>query len=123
MKTASNCENAGCNEWEKDNCKPETCKNYKQEPMKTKEEIIRSHLACTCHEMYKTRRKADPSCFLCEYKSEIELMMEEYKQQEPKESKPKRYKCLLCGRRNFTQKQAHICGTNYRRRGLKWEEI
>jgi hypothetical protein len=53
----------------------------------------------------------------------IELLeaYHEYKQ-EPKE-KPKRYKCLLCGRDKFTQKAAHICNRMYRRRGLKWEEI
>ena len=45
----------------------------------------------------------------------------EYKQ-EPQE-KPKRYKCLLCGRDKFTQKQAHICENGYRKRGIKWEEI
>jgi len=34
-----------------------------------------------------------------------------------------RYKCLLCGRDKFTQKQPHICGVSYRKRGLKFEEV
>lgn len=43
-----------------------------------KQEIIRGHLTCTCDEMYKNRKMADPSCFLCNYESKIELMMNEY---------------------------------------------
>jgi len=43
-----------------------------------KQEIIRKHLTCTCDEMYKDRNMVDPTCFLCEYESEIELMMDEY---------------------------------------------
>ena len=49
--------------------------------MKTKEEIIKSHLSCICDEIYTSRKKVDPSCTLCEYGSEIELMMEEYAEQ------------------------------------------
>ena len=52
--------------------------------MKTAEEIIRLHLNCTCDEIYKSRRMTDPTCFLCEYKSEIELMMAVYATQEVK---------------------------------------
>ena len=46
--------------------------------MKAAEEIIRGHLNCTCDEIYKSRKMTDPSCFLCGYESEIELMMQEY---------------------------------------------
>ena len=46
--------------------------------MNKKNEIIRKHLNCTCDEMYKTRNMVDPTCTLCEYEAEIELMMDEY---------------------------------------------
>ena len=48
--------------------------------MNKKKEIIRGHLNCTCDEAYKSRNMVDPTCFLCEYESEIELMMQEYKE-------------------------------------------
>lgn len=34
-----------------------------------------------------------------------------------------KYRCLLCGRNKFTQKQPHKCTGGYRRRKIKWEEI
>ena len=46
--------------------------------MNKKQEIIRGYIECTCDEAYKIRRMTDPTCFLCEYESEIELMMDEY---------------------------------------------
>ena len=46
--------------------------------MKTEMEIIKSHLTCCCDEMYKNRKMVDPNCVLCEYGTEIELMMQEY---------------------------------------------
>jgi hypothetical protein len=46
--------------------------------MNKKQEIIRAHLICTCDEAYKNRNMVDPTCFLCEYESEIEEMMDEY---------------------------------------------
>lgn len=45
-----------------------------------KQEIIRGHLTCTCDKAYKRRNMVDPTCFLCEYESEIEEMMDEYLQ-------------------------------------------
>lgn len=50
--------------------------------MNKKQEIIRGHIGCTCDEAYKTRGLTDPTCFLCEYESEIELMMDEYLEQQ-----------------------------------------
>lgn len=47
-------------------------------------EIIRSHLTYICDEMYKSRKMTDPTCFLCEYESEIKLMMIDYAKQEAK---------------------------------------
>jgi len=44
-------------------------------------QIIKSHLSCNCNEMYESRRMIDPNCVLHEYATEIELMMEEYRQQ------------------------------------------
>ena len=52
--------------------------------MNKKQEIIRGHLTCTCDEAYKSRNMADPNCFLCEYESEIELMMQKYAEQQLK---------------------------------------
>lgn len=49
-----------------------------------KQEIIRGHLTCTCDEAYKSRNMVDPTCFLCEYESEIEEMMDEYLQTQVK---------------------------------------
>jgi len=46
--------------------------------MNEKQKIIREHIACTCDEMYKSRNKVDPTCFLCNYEKEIELIIEEY---------------------------------------------
>lgn len=46
--------------------------------MNKKQEIIRGHLTCTCHEMYVARQLTDPECVLCNYESEIEMMMDEY---------------------------------------------
>jgi len=45
-----------------------------------KQEIIRGHLTCTCNKAYKSRNMVDPTCFLCEYESEIEEMMDKYLQ-------------------------------------------
>lgn len=44
----------------------------------TKNDIISSHYSCTCHEIYKSREMADPSCALCEHGGEIELIMDEW---------------------------------------------
>ena len=52
--------------------------------MNKKQEIIRGHLTCTCDEVYKSRNMVDPNCFLCEYESEIELIMDEYAEQQLK---------------------------------------
>lgn len=46
--------------------------------MNPKQQIIHNHLSCTCDRAYKSRGLKDPNCFLCEYESEIELIMEEY---------------------------------------------
>jgi len=46
--------------------------------MNKKQEIIKSHMNCTCDEAYKSRKLTDPNCFLCEWGEEIELMMDEY---------------------------------------------
>lgn len=45
--------------------------------MNKKQEIIREHLICTCSVEYKSRNMKDPTCFLCEYGTEIEMMMDE----------------------------------------------
>jgi hypothetical protein len=42
------------------------------------EQILQSHLTCTCNETYKSRNMIDPSCVLCDYGEEIKLMMQEY---------------------------------------------
>jgi len=52
--------------------------------MNKKQDIIRGYLNCTCDEAYKSRRLTDPDCFLCEYESEIELMMQEYHEEQLK---------------------------------------
>lgn len=44
----------------------------------TKIEIIAGHYSCTCHDIYKLRDMADPSCVLCEHGGEIELIMDEW---------------------------------------------
>jgi hypothetical protein len=49
---------------------------------KTKEEIIKGHYTCTCTEIYWSRNMNDPSCVLHEQGGEIELIMEEWAQQE-----------------------------------------
>ena len=33
------------------------------------------------------------------------------------------YECLLCGRNKFLRPGPHICGGQYRKRGLKWSPI
>lgn len=45
--------------------------------MNKKQEIIRGHLTCTCNEFYKSRNRPDPTCFLCGYGPEMEMMMDE----------------------------------------------
>jgi len=52
--------------------------------MNKKQDIIRGYLNCTCDAAYKSRRLTDPDCFLCEYESEIELMMQEYHEEQLK---------------------------------------
>lgn len=37
--------------------------------------------------------------------------------------KPMRFRCNRCGRDKFTQKTPHICGTQFRKRGLTWTPI
>lgn len=34
-----------------------------------------------------------------------------------------RWKCLLCGRDKFTQKQAHRCVGGFRKRRIKWQKM
>lgn len=46
--------------------------------LKSTRQIIEGHLSCTCAEAYKSRDMVDPGCVLCEYGSEIELMMQEH---------------------------------------------
>lgn len=31
------------------------------------------------------------------------------------------YECLLCGRNKFTRKSPHYCGSNFRKRNIKWK--
>ena len=54
---------------------------FEQKESKTAMQIIKSHLSCNCNEMYESRGMINPDCVLHEYATEIELMMEEYRQQ------------------------------------------
>lgn len=49
---------------------------------KTKEEIIKEHYPCTCSIVYTSREMPDPNCTYHEELYEMELMMDEYAQQE-----------------------------------------
>jgi hypothetical protein len=34
-----------------------------------------------------------------------------------------RWVCLLCGRNRFSQPSPHICGSQWRKQGLKWQMV
>ena len=46
------------------------------------EDIIKSHIPCTCSETYKSRGLTDPNCVLCEHGEEIALIAVEFDEQQ-----------------------------------------